>query len=131
MADRDAIVDFLDDYLDIDGYPDRLPVGLQVPGAGGVRPGRIRRVGVARAVRPGRRAGRADAARPPRPVLEAATRGGSVPRQKARLQALFDHDLSLVAYHLALDAHPEVGNNALICDALELRSTACASAASG
>ena len=42
------------------------------------------------------------------------------PRQKARLRSLFDSDLSLVAYHLALDAHPEVGNNALICNALEL-----------
>ncbi len=28
------------------------------------------------------------------------------PRMKARLQSLFTHDLSLVAYHLALDAHP-------------------------
>ena len=37
------------------------------------------------------------------------------PRQKARLRSLFDHDLSLVAYHLALDAHPRSGNNALIC----------------
>ena len=42
------------------------------------------------------------------------------PRQKERLRSLFDNDLSLVAYHLALDAHPEVGNNALICNALEL-----------
>jgi dinuclear metal center YbgI/SA1388 family protein len=30
------------------------------------------------------------------------------------LQALFDADLTLAAYHLALDAHPEVGNNALL-----------------
>jgi dinuclear metal center YbgI/SA1388 family protein len=41
-------------------------------------------------------------------------------RERARLRCLFDHDLSLVAYHLALDAHPEVGNNALICRALGL-----------
>ena len=38
--------------------------------------------------------------------------------QKERLRALFDADLSLVAYHLALDAHPEIGNNALLCDEL-------------
>jgi dinuclear metal center YbgI/SA1388 family protein len=37
---------------------------------------------------------------------------------RERLRALFDADLSLVAYHLALDAHPEVGNNALLCDEL-------------
>ena len=33
---------------------------------------------------------------------------------KTRLQVLFDHDMSLAAYHLPLDGHPEVGNNALI-----------------
>src|SRR5204862_514639 len=29
-------------------------------------------------------------------------------------------DMSLAAYHLPLDAHPEVGNNALLCEALGL-----------
>jgi dinuclear metal center YbgI/SA1388 family protein len=31
---------------------------------------------------------------------------------------LFDADMSLAAYHLPLDAHPEMGNNALIAKAL-------------
>jgi dinuclear metal center YbgI/SA1388 family protein len=35
-----------------------------------------------------------------------------------RLRKLFDADISLIAYHLPLDAHPEVGNNALIARAL-------------
>lgn len=39
-------------------------------------------------------------------------------RMKHRLKLLFDADLSLAAYHLPLDAHPEVGNNALIARAL-------------
>jgi len=33
---------------------------------------------------------------------------------KRRLKLLFDADASLAAYHLPLDAHPELGNNALI-----------------
>ena len=33
---------------------------------------------------------------------------------RRRLQALFDADLTLAAYHLALDAHPRIGNNALL-----------------
>ena len=33
---------------------------------------------------------------------------------RGRLKALFDYDLTLAAYHLALDAHPEIGNNALL-----------------
>jgi dinuclear metal center YbgI/SA1388 family protein len=37
---------------------------------------------------------------------------------KRRLKLLFDADLALAAYHLPLDAHSEVGNNALIGKAL-------------
>jgi dinuclear metal center YbgI/SA1388 family protein len=39
-------------------------------------------------------------------------------RLKGRLEALFAGNLTLVAYHLALDAHPEVGNNALLTERL-------------
>ena len=35
-------------------------------------------------------------------------------RQRGRLETLFAANLSLAAYHLALDAHPELGNNALL-----------------
>ena len=31
---------------------------------------------------------------------------------KQRLQRLLQHDINLIAYHLPLDAHPELGNNA-------------------
>jgi dinuclear metal center YbgI/SA1388 family protein len=37
---------------------------------------------------------------------------------KRRLKILFDADIGLAAYHLPLDAHPELGNNALIGKAL-------------
>lgn len=37
---------------------------------------------------------------------------------KRRLQLLFDADIALAAYHLPLDAHPEIGNNALLAKAL-------------
>jgi dinuclear metal center YbgI/SA1388 family protein len=37
---------------------------------------------------------------------------------KRRLEILFDADIGLAAYHLPLDAHPEVGNNALLARAL-------------
>jgi dinuclear metal center YbgI/SA1388 family protein len=42
-------------------------------------------------------------------------------RLRGRLEALFRADLSLVAYHLALDAHPELGNNAQLALALGIR----------
>jgi len=119
MPDRDAIVAFLDELLDAPGWPDYGPNGLQVPGARDVR-----RVvtGVSAHAELFAQAAAADAQmvvchhgilwdKAPRTIS---------PAQRDRLRALFDADLSLVAYHLPLDAHPEVGNNALICSALGL-----------
>ncbi len=40
---------------------------------------------------------------------------------KRRLQMLFDADIALAAYHLPLDAHPQLGTNALLADALGAR----------
>jgi dinuclear metal center YbgI/SA1388 family protein len=37
---------------------------------------------------------------------------------KRRLRILFDADIALAAYHLPLDAHPQIGNNALLAHAL-------------
>jgi dinuclear metal center YbgI/SA1388 family protein len=41
---------------------------------------------------------------------------------KRRLQILFDANIALAAYHLPLDAHPELGNNALLARALDAES---------
>jgi dinuclear metal center YbgI/SA1388 family protein len=120
MAGRDEIVSFLDDLLDIDAYPDGLPVGLQVPGADEVT--RVA-TGVSASLELFQRAAQEEAqllvvhhglfyGSGPRPPLSRA--------DKARLKTLFEADISLLAYHLALDAHPEVGNNAIICDLLGL-----------
>lgn len=43
-------------------------------------------------------------------------------RRLERLRVLLEHDLSLLAYHLPLDAHPEIGNNALLAKALGCES---------
>ena len=40
--------------------------------------------------------------------------------ERRRLQTIFAGDLSLLAYHLPLDAHPTLGNNALLADLLGL-----------
>jgi dinuclear metal center YbgI/SA1388 family protein len=42
--------------------------------------------------------------------------------RKRRLKTLFNADMGLAAYHLPLDAHPELGNNALLARALGARS---------
>ncbi|WP_416308368.1 Nif3-like dinuclear metal center hexameric protein [Neptunicella sp. SCSIO 80796] len=41
--------------------------------------------------------------------------------KKRRIQALLNHDINLYAYHLPLDIHPELGNNARLANILGLK----------
>ena len=43
--------------------------------------------------------------------------------KKRRIQFLLQHDISLIAYHLPLDAHTEFGNNVMLAKQLELAVT--------
>jgi dinuclear metal center YbgI/SA1388 family protein len=119
VAGRDEIVAFADGLLQAESYPDALPVGLQVTGADEVT--RIA-TGVSASLELFRRA--ADAGAQMLIVHHGLFWKGESRRvgrrERQRLKTLFDADLSLVAYHLALDAHPDVGNNALLCRLLGL-----------
>lgn len=44
---------------------------------------------------------------------------------KQRLALLLAHDINLFAYHLPLDAHPELGNNAQLGRQLGLKAVSC------
>lgn len=46
--------------------------------------------------------------------------------KRRRLATLLAHDINLLAYHLPLDAHPELGNNARLAACLELAVDGCA-----
>lgn len=41
--------------------------------------------------------------------------------KKRRLQTLLSHDISLLAYHLPLDGHPQLGNNVCLAELLNLQ----------
>lgn len=110
-------IEFLDDLLDAPAFPDYGPNGLQVPG-----PDEIATVvtGVSASAALFERAAELGAdlvlvhhglfwQGAPLALDAAAAR---------RLRLLFAHDIALAAYHLPLDAHLEVGNNALIAKAL-------------
>jgi dinuclear metal center YbgI/SA1388 family protein len=110
---RDEILAWADAYLDVTSYPDYGPIGLQVVGAP-----EVSKIvcGVSASRELFERAGEAGA----QLVLvhhglfwDRDTRVIG-PVMRDRLRTLFDADLTLAAYHLALDAHPEVGNNALL-----------------
>jgi dinuclear metal center YbgI/SA1388 family protein len=122
MTSLHTIVDHLESILDPDAYDDYGPNGLQVPGRETVE---TVVTGVSANVElfPRAREEGADLvvvhhglfwAGPPRPLDRAA---------KRRLQILFDADMSLAAYHLPLDGHPEHGNNALLAKAIGCTST--------
>ena len=113
MASRDDIVAFANDLLQLSSYPDYGPMGLQVVGAPEVNR-------IACGVSASRELfERAAAARAEMVLVHHGLfwdRDSRVVNEimRGRLQALFAADLNLVAYHLALDAHPELGNNAIL-----------------
>lgn len=43
--------------------------------------------------------------------------------KRERLRFLLQHDISLLAYHLPLDAHPQLGNNAQLARQLDIKIT--------
>lgn len=117
MARLAELIGFLDALLEPDAFADYGPNGLQVPGREEVQT-------VVTAV-----SGQAE-------LFERAVEAGAdlvlvhhgilwehQPRRIDRLHArrlrlLLANDISLAAYHLPLDAHATVGNNALLADGL-------------
>jgi dinuclear metal center YbgI/SA1388 family protein len=117
VAQRDEIIRFANELLEIDRFPEYGTPGLQVLGADEVTK-------VACAVSSSKELfERAAASGAQLVIVHHGMFWRNEPvwidrRQRGRLEALFDADLNLAAYHLALDAHPELGNNALLADAL-------------
>jgi dinuclear metal center YbgI/SA1388 family protein len=113
VAARDEIIAYLDELLDAPAFEDYGPNGLQVPGAEEVS---VVVTGVSAHLELFDRAAalRAQMVLCHHGLFWRKQPLGLDERRKARLKALFDTDMSLAAYHLPLDAHPEVGNNALI-----------------
>jgi dinuclear metal center YbgI/SA1388 family protein len=118
-ATRDQILAFLDAELEIERYRDYGPIGLQVVGADDVE--RVA-VAVSSTLEVFERAAAFGAQllvvhhglfwdRDPRVVG---------PLLRRRLTALFGSNLTLAAYHLPLDGHPVLGNNAQLAAALGL-----------
>lgn len=110
-------MDHLDALLEPGGFDDLGPNGLQVPGAAEVH---TVVTGVTAQLELFERAADIGAQLV---VCHHGLLWDFLPRTidrkaKRRLKALFEADLSLVAYHLPLDAHPKLGNNALACQAL-------------
>jgi dinuclear metal center YbgI/SA1388 family protein len=117
VAQRDEIIRFANELLEIDRFPEYGTPGLQVVGADEVTK-------IACGVSSSKELfERAAAAGAQLVIVHHGMFWRNEPvwidrRQRGRLQALFAADLNLAAYHLALDAHPELGNNALLANEL-------------
>jgi dinuclear metal center YbgI/SA1388 family protein len=119
FVNRDQLAEYLDQSLDITRFRDYCPNGLQVEGRAEVR---TVVTGVTASLS----------------LLEAAVRAkadavlvhhgyfwrGEDPRvvgpRHRRLKLLLAHDVNLFAYHLPLDMHPDLGNNAQLARQLGL-----------
>ncbi|MEJ7875211.1 MAG: Nif3-like dinuclear metal center hexameric protein [Solirubrobacterales bacterium] len=117
MASRDDIITFCDDTLDVGSFADYGPNGLQVPGSIEVRAVvscvSAHLESISRAVDAG-----ADLLIAHHGLFwDFHSRALSEP-MAARLRAALGANLSVAGYHLPLDAHREIGNNALLCEAL-------------
>jgi dinuclear metal center YbgI/SA1388 family protein len=117
LARRDDIVQFANELLEVERFPEYGRPGLQVVGADEVRT-LVCGVSSSRELFE-----RAAAAGAQLVLVHHGLFWRNEPllvdrRLRGRLEALFEADLSLVAYHLALDAHPEIGNNALLAERL-------------
>jgi dinuclear metal center YbgI/SA1388 family protein len=119
MAERDEIIAFCDQLLEIELFDDYGPNGLQVPGRADVATVvsgvTANREFLVRAVEEG-----AELA-----IVHHGLFFGAAPRALSepmaeRLRIVLEARLSVAAYHLPLDAHREIGNNALLCRLLGL-----------
>lgn len=119
MAGRDQIIEFSNELLEIEAFSDYGPNGLQVPGK--------REVGrIATAV--SAHLGSIEAALSAEADLLLTHHGlfwdfhpRALSEQMAtRLRLALGAGLSIAGYHLPLDAHPEIGNNALLARSLGL-----------
>ncbi len=112
------LLDYTGQLLQVDRFKDYCPNGLQVEGVADVK----RLVtGVTASMA----------------LLEAAVDAGAdavlvhhgwfwknedmrlLGTRRKRIKFLLEHDLNLIAYHLPLDAHPELGNNAQLAGKLD------------
>jgi dinuclear metal center YbgI/SA1388 family protein len=121
MASRDDIVGYANELLEVAKWPEFGAPGLQVVGTPEVSK-------IVSGVSSSRELfERADATAAQLVLVHHGLFWRNEPlvvdrRLRGRLEALFRANLSLVAYHLALDAHPHLGNNAQLAGRLGVES---------
>ena len=122
MATRKQLEQAFDRLLQPERFKDYGPNGLQVEGRDAVRR-IVSGVTASRALIEAAVQARADAVFVHHGLFWRGQDGRITGWMKQRLALLLAHDLNLFAYHLPLDAHPELGNNAQLGRHLGLTAT--------
>ena len=117
--DRAALDAYLAEYLRVQDFRDYCPNGLQVEGRAEVTR-IVTGVTASAALLEAAVAAGADAVIVHHGYFWRGEDGRITGMRRRRIGLLFEHDLNLFAYHLPLDAHPEVGNNATLAQQLGL-----------
>lgn len=121
MIERTQLMQALDGLLQPERFRDYGPNGLQVEGAAQIRK-IVSGVTASRALIEAAIAARADTIFVHHGLFWRGQDGRVTGWLKQRLALLLAHDINLIAYHLPLDAHPELGNNAQLGQRLGLRT---------
>ncbi len=108
---REELIQYLDELLESARFKDYCPNGLQVEGRATVQR-IVTGVTASQALLEAAIVREADTILVHHGWFWRGEDGRITGIRKARLHALLQHDINLVAYHLPLDSHAELGNNA-------------------
>jgi dinuclear metal center YbgI/SA1388 family protein len=118
---RDQLARYLEELLEVPKFRDYCPNGLQVEGSAEVRRV-VTGVTASQALLDAAVERRADAILVHHGYFWRGEDGRVTGIRRNRLKTLLGHDINLLAYHLPLDAHPELGNNAQLAKRLGWRA---------
>jgi len=121
-ANRDELANYLAQTLNVTQYRDYCPNGLQVEGRAEIGLV-VSGVTASQALLEAAIDLKADAVLVHHGYFWRGEDGRVVGTRQKRLKALLTHDINLFAYHLPLDGHPELGNNAQLARQLSLVGT--------
>lgn len=119
MQKRDTLVAAMNRYLQVEQYQDYCPNGLQVEGREQVKRV-ITGVTASQALLDAAIVADADMVLVHHGYFWRGENPCVTGMRKQRLHTLLKHDLNLVAYHLPLDGHDVVGNNAQLAQRLDI-----------
>ena len=122
MVALKELVEYTNGLLQSDSFSDYCPNGLQVEGRSQVD-SIVTGVTASLALLEAAAAAGADAVLVHHGYFWRGEDARVIGMKRARLKHLLTTDTSLLAWHLPLDAHPELGNNAQLARVLELQPT--------